>query len=247
VRNVVGSLLFTSVLFASVAVWGFLAFLFTPFGHRCTYWFARSWSRWMLVSLERLCGLGYTVEGLENLPRDNTVVLIKHASAWETIAQIEIFPRQTWVIKRELLWVPVLGWVLFFLKAIAINRGGGRSAVAQVVEQGRLRLEEGLWIMIFPEGTRVPAGETRRYGLSGVLLAHAAGQRAVLPVAHNAGDFWPRRGVLKKPGTIRVVIGKPIPTAGREARDVIDDVRGWIEATLREISTEAHLRAAENP
>jgi 1-acyl-sn-glycerol-3-phosphate acyltransferase len=237
-RQVLGSLFFTAILFVSVATWGLLAFVFTPFGYRCSYWFATTWAGGMLAALERLCGLGYVIEGIENLPRDNTVVLMKHSSAWETIAQLKIFPPQTWVIKRELLWAPVLGWMLFFLKAIAINRRGGRSAVEQVIELGRRRLEEGLWVVIFPEGTRVPAGETRRYGISGVLLAQAAGQRAVVPVAHNAGEFWPRRGLLKKPGTIRVVIGPPIATAGREARDVIEDVRRWIEANLRRISTD---------
>jgi 1-acyl-sn-glycerol-3-phosphate acyltransferase len=237
-RHLLGSLLFTSILFLSVAVYGFVAFLCTPFGYRCSYGFARFWARWMLASLELFCGLGYAVEGAENLRRENTVVLMKHSSSWETIAQIQLFPRQVWVIKRELLWAPVLGWMLYFLKAIGINRRGGRSAVAQVMEEGRRRLEEGLWIIIFPEGTRVPAGETRRYGISGVLLAQAAGGRPVVPVAHNAGDFWPRRGLFKKPGTVRVVIGSPIPTAGREARDVIDDVRRWIEATLREIGAD---------
>jgi 1-acyl-sn-glycerol-3-phosphate acyltransferase len=239
VRQLIGSLLFTSILFASVAIYGLVAFLMTPFGYRCSYGFARFWARWMLASLELFCGLGYTVEGLENLSRDNTVLLMKHSSSWETIAQIQIFPRQTWVIKRELRWAPVLGWMLYFLKAIAINRRGGRGAVEQVIEQGRQRLEEGLWIVIFPEGTRVPAGETRRYGISGVLLAQAAGARPVVPVAHNAGDFWPRRGLLKKPGTVRVVIGAPIATAGREPRDVIDDVRRWIEARLREFAAKS--------
>jgi 1-acyl-sn-glycerol-3-phosphate acyltransferase len=238
-RHALGSLLFTSILFVSVAVYGFVAFLCTPFGYRCSYWFAQFWARWMLASLQLFCGLGYAVEGVENLARENTVLLMKHSSSWETIAQIRLFPRQAWVIKRELLWAPVLGWMLFFLKAIAINRRGGRGAVEQVIEQGRQRLAEGLWIVIFPEGTRVPAGESRRYGISGVLLAQAAGGRPVVPVAHNAGDFWPRRGLFKKPGTVRVVIGAPIPTAGREPRDVIDDVRSWIEASLREIASKS--------
>jgi 1-acyl-sn-glycerol-3-phosphate acyltransferase len=237
-RQALGSLLFTTILFVSVATWGLLAFVCTPLGYRCSYAFAQTWARWILALLEQLCGLSYTIEGIENLPRDNTVVLMKHSSSWETIAQIMIFPRQTWVIKRELLWAPVLGWMLFFLKAIAIDRRGGRSAVQQVVDQGRRRLEEGLCVVIFPEGTRVPAGETRRYGMSGVLLAQAAGQRAVVPVAHNAGYFWPRRALLKKPGRIRVVIGQPIPTTGREARDVIEDVRRWIEANVGGISAD---------
>ena len=145
-----------------------------------------------------------------------------------------MFPEQTWVIKRELMWVPVLGWVLKLLTPIALNRRAGSSAVQQVLEQGTRHLEHGLWVAIFPEGTRVPAGESRRYGLSGALLASAAG-RPIVPVAHNAGDFWPRRGWLKKRGTIRVVIGPPIATAGREPREINDEAQRWIEGTVAKI------------
>jgi 1-acyl-sn-glycerol-3-phosphate acyltransferase len=165
------------------------------------------------------------------LPARSSIVLLKHSSAWETLAQIRIFPRQTWVLKRELMWVPVLGWVLYLLKPIAIDRRGGGVAVQQVLEQGRERLAEGFWIMIFPEGTRMPAGETRRYGMSGALLAQAEGL-PVVPVTHNAGFFWPRRGWLKKPGTIRVVIGPPIQTMGVEPRAVNERAQQWIEGTL---------------
>lgn len=225
------SVAFTVYLFISVAVYGLLAFIMVPLGHKAVYAAARLWARFTLRLLKALCGLDYTVEGLENLPAQNTVILVKHSSAWEAIAQLSIFPVQCWVIKRELLWAPVLGWVLAFLKPIAIDRGAGRAAVQQVVDLGQKRLAEGLWVVIFPEGTRVAAGQTRRYGLSGALLAATAG-RPVIPVAHNAGAFWPRRGLLKKPGLIRVVIGKPIATAGRDPRTINDDVRAWIEARV---------------
>lgn len=233
-RQWVGSILFTTVLFVSVATFGLVVLLSTPLGYRRVYAMIVAWAGFILRLLERLCGLEFTVSGLERLPAENTVIVVKHSSAWETIAQIKIFPRQTWVLKRELLWAPVLGWVLLCLKPIAINRKAGRSAVQQVVTQGQRRLADGLWVVIFPEGTRVPAGEVRRYGLSGALLASAAG-RPVVPVAHNAGDFWPRRGLLKKPGTVRVVIGAPIPTANREPREVMDEAQRWIETTLAAI------------
>jgi 1-acyl-sn-glycerol-3-phosphate acyltransferase len=135
------------------------------------------------------------------------------------------------VLKRELMWVPVFGWVLWLLQPIAIDRRGGGAAVQQVLEQGRARLAAGLWVMIFPEGTRMPVGETRRYGMSGALLAAAEGL-PVVPVAHNAGYFWPRRGWLKKPGTIRVVIGPPIETQGVEPRAVNERAQQWVEETL---------------
>ena len=195
---------------------------------------ALAWVDSILYLLRTLCRLDYAVEGERFLEGENSIVLMKHSSAWETIAQFKIFPDQTWVIKRELMWAPFLGWALSVFKPIAIDRRAGRDAVEQVLEQGRARLKEGLWVVIFPEGTRVPSGETRRYGLSGALLATSTG-RVVVPVAHNAGAFWPRRGWLKRPGTVRVVIGPPIPSAGRSARDVNQDAQSWIEATLRQL------------
>lgn len=232
-RQWIGSLAFTSYLFVSVAVYGLVVVASLPFGYSATLRLVRAWVDATLAVLERCCGLGYAVEGLENIPENNTVVLMKHSSAWETIAQFKWWPKQTWVIKRELLWVPVLGWIIRMLKPIAIDRSGGRSAVQQVIDQGLSRLAEGFWVVIFPEGTRVAMGETRRYGISGALLASTAG-RPVVPVAHDAGHYWPRRGFLKKRGTIRVAIGPPIETAGREPRDINADVQSWIEARLAE-------------
>jgi 1-acyl-sn-glycerol-3-phosphate acyltransferase len=175
------------------------------------------------------------VEGYDNLPEKNCVILMKHSSAWETIAQMQIFPKQTWVLKRELMWAPFLGWVLRILRPIAIDRRGGGHAVQQVVGQGKAKLEEGFWVVIFPEGTRVPAGQHKRYGLGGALLA-AAADVPIVPVAHNAGEFWQRRGWLKKPGTIRVVIGPQIETRDRTAREINGDAQRFIEATLKRIS-----------
>lgn len=232
-RQWLASLVFTGYLFVSVAVYGLVVLASAPFGHATTIRLVQGWVEVTLHLLRRLCGLDYEVTGLENLPAENTVVLMKHSSAWETIAQFKWWPKQTWVIKRELLWAPVLGWVIRLLKPIAIDRRGGRSAVQQVVEQGLERLAEGFWVVIFPEGTRVPLGQTRRYGLSGALLAATAG-RPVVPVAHDAGFYWPRRGLMKKPGRIRVAIGPPIPTVGREPRDVNADVQRWIENKLAE-------------
>ena len=161
-------------------------------------------------------------------------MLMKHSSAWETIAQLILFPKQAWVTKRQLLWIPFFGWALSIFNPIAIDRKGGRRAVEQVLRQGQQRLADGKWVLIFPEGTRVAPGERRRYGLSGALLA-ALAELPVVPVTHNAGDFWPRRGWLKRPGTIRMVIGPPIKAAGRPPRDVNGDAENWIEATLEEI------------
>jgi 1-acyl-sn-glycerol-3-phosphate acyltransferase len=233
--QILGSLLFTAYLMISACVWGgFMALcFFLP--HRIEFAIARSWARCSLWMLDRLCGLRFTVEGRERIPAGNHIVMCKHTSAWETVALFVIFPPHVWVLKRELLWVPLMGWGLKLLRPIAIDRGAGRQAVTQVVEQGEQRLAEGLWVIIFPEGTRVARGETRKYGVSGALLAVAAG-RMVVPVSHNAGDFWPRRGILKKPGTIRVIIGAPIPAVGRDPRELNVEIRDAIDEGLARIA-----------
>lgn len=237
------SLLFTTCLFLSVPPYALLVLLSAPFPHRLRYRVVLSWIDMMFRLLAWCCRLDYEVEGAEHIPDDASVVYWKHSSAWETLAQFRLFPIQCWVLKRELMWVPFLGWALALLRPIAIDRRAGRSAVEQVIAQGRQRLAEGLWVMIFPEGTRMPAGTTRRYGISGALLASKAGC-AIVPVAHNAGDYWPRRGLVKRPGTIRVCIGPPIPTAGREVRAINDDAQTWIEARMREISRRPPLEIA---
>jgi 1-acyl-sn-glycerol-3-phosphate acyltransferase len=190
---------------------------------------ARIWANTLLGALRLICGLGYVVEGREHLPKGAHVALMKHSSAWETFAQTIILPPQVWVLKRELTWIPFIGWGVRLLHCIAINRGAGGAAVKQMIEQGRARLAEGLWISVFPEGTRMPAGETRRYGVGGAAIAVETGA-LIVPVAHNAAYFWPRRGLMKKAGTIRVVIGPPIATQGRDPRAVNEEAQRFIEA-----------------
>jgi 1-acyl-sn-glycerol-3-phosphate acyltransferase len=225
------SLLFTTLLCVGTLLFALAVVLLGWLPSHRLYAVARSWSRTQLWLLEKLCGLRYAVEGRENIPAGVHVSMWKHSSAWETIAQASLFPPQSWVVKRELMWVPLVGWAVHCLKPIAINRKAGAAAVTQVVEQGTRRLAEGLWILIFPEGTRVAVGETRKYGVSGALLASRAGCK-IVPVAHNAGYFWPRRGWVKKPGVVQVAIGPPIEAAGRDPRELNDEVRAWIEGRL---------------
>lgn len=232
------SLLFTALLFLSVAVWSIVVVIGRSWGYVVAYDLTVSWARWILAVCEKIVGLRYVVEGMENLPSENSVVLLKHSSAYETIAQWVLFPRQTWVLKREVLWTPFLGWAVAGVRPIAINRQAGRRAVEQVVTQGRQRLGEGLWVMIFPEGTRMPPGETRKYGVSGALLAIEAG-KLLVPVAHNAGDYWPRRGWLKRPGTVTFRIGKPVDPAGRDPREINAAIQQWIEAEVAAIRSAA--------
>ena len=190
---------------------------------------AHGWGSVLLWALKTICRLDYRVEGRENLPAGNHVALVKHASSWETFAQAVLLPPQAWVLKRELTWIPFVGLCVKHLRAISVNRGAGQVAVKSVLAQGSRRLAEGLWIVIFPEGTRMPPGQTRKYGISGAMLA-VENDRCIVPVAHNAGYFWPRRGLLKRPGTIRVRIGKPIPAAGRDPRQINAEAQAWIEA-----------------
>lgn len=231
------SLIFTGLFFVLTFLWG-LFVLFTCFflPWRARHAIARSWAITNLTLCKWLCGLDWVVEGAENIPRDGANVSFwKHSSAWETLAQMFIFPPQAWVLKREILWIPFVGQATWLMQPIAINRGAGHRAVNQVVEQGVARLKQGLGVLIFPEGTRAGRGEHRKWGLSGSLLATTAGCKAI-PVAHNAGDFWGRRGLLKKRGTIRVVIGKPVDAAGRDPRELSDELRAWVDAKVLEIS-----------
>ena len=229
------SVIFTTLMFLSVPVYAGMVVLMAPRGAAFVYRYAKGWSRFNLGVLRRLCGLDYVVEGLENVPERNGVLYWKHQSVFEIMASTMIFPRQTWVAKRELLWLPFFGWGFALLKPIAINRAAGRTAVMQVIEKGAQRLREGMWVVIFPEGTRVMPGRTRRYGISGAALAARTG-RPLLPIAHNAGDFWPRRGWLKRPGTIRIVIGPAIDSHGRTPADMNRLAQEWIEATMARIS-----------
>jgi len=231
-----GSVIFTTLLFADSFAWGLAIVLFGWLPFRQLYRFARAWARWHLWLGKVLCGLEWTIEGREHIPREGAhISMWKHTSAWETIAQMVVFPPQAWVYKRELHWIPLVGWAAWCLKGIAINRGAGHRAVNQVLDQGRERLAAGIWILIFPEGTRVEPGQTRKYGMSGALLASQTGA-LIVPVAHNAGDFWTRRALVKKPGLIRVVIGPPITSAGRDPRELNREVEAWIEGTMREIA-----------
>lgn len=228
------SLVYTTFLFLSTAAFAVAVMLSSVLPYRWRYAVARAWAQTQLTAVKLLCGLDYVVEGREHVPPGNHISMWKHSSAWETIAQMVVFPPQAWVLKREILWIPIVGWGTWLMRPIAIDRKARSSAVNQVVQQGKERLAAGMWILIFPEGTRVAVGQQKRYGISGALLASQTGT-LIVPVAHDAGRYWARRGLLKKRGTIRVVIGPPIHTAGRDPREITEDVRAWIDAKTAEL------------
>ncbi len=232
----VRSFLFTLYMAVSALLAGAIVILFFWAPFRFRWWLTVTWCRSMVVAGDLLCGLKVVVEGRENIPDEASVIMIKHTTALETYWQVTEFPMATWVVKRELQWIPLFGWAIALaLRPIGINRKAGRSAVKQVIKEGKQRLNDGVWITIFPEGTRMPAGETRRYGTSGAALAKAADVK-IVPVAHNAGDFWPRRGFMKQAGTVRFVIGPPIDAQGRPPQETSLMVQDWVESTMHEIS-----------
>ncbi len=190
------------------------------------------WSRINLWGLSTICGLNYRLQGAENIPDGSCIVFAKHQSAWETIALVSLIPgRKSWVLKRELLYVPIFGWIMWYYKPIAINRKLGRKAIDQIIEQGTERINSGCKIIVFPEGTRVAPGTRKRYGIGGAILAEKT-SAPVLPVAHNAGVFWRRRDLRKYPGTIDVVIGPLIETQGLDASEINARAEAWIESTV---------------
>lgn len=193
-----------------------------------------SWVPIMMWVIRHVLGIRYRVVGAENMPAGPAVILSKHQSAWETIALQQIFPPLCYVLKRELLRVPFFGWALAQIPGIAIDRAAGKDALAQVVEQGRERLKEGLWVAVFPEGTRVAPGSTRRYKPGGAFLAKRAGV-PVVPVAHNAGEFWRRNAFLKWPGEIIVSIGPVIDVKGVKVEQINSRAEQWIEAEMRRL------------
>jgi 1-acyl-sn-glycerol-3-phosphate acyltransferase len=226
------SVVFTLLMWLWTAILAVAYCVICPFlPWRGRFWMAGVMGHVMVFLLKWICGLDHVVEGRENLPATGAhVILMKHSSTWETYTIMFLFKPLVWVMKREILFIPLVGWGCMLARCIAIDRKAGGSAVNQVLRQGKDRMEKlGAWILVFPEGTRMAAGETRRYGSSGALLA-AQQNCKIVPVAHNAGFFWPRRGLLKKRGTIRVVIGPPIEAAGRDVREVNEECQRWIEA-----------------
>lgn len=203
-----------------------------PFEAR--YGYAKLWVLINEWTLEKLCGLRYEVRGLENLPATNGVILAKHQSTWETFSFLSIFPPVVFLLKQELLDIPVWGRGLATLEPIAIDRDAKTAALKQVMREGAERLKAGRWVVIFPEGTRVRPGERRQYNASGAILAHRAGC-PVVPVAHNAGEYWPPKSFLKYPGTIQVRVGPPIDGSRHSAAEINQLAEDWIERQMEEM------------
>ena len=229
------SLIFLLLQIVITAVFSAFVLLTFPLGRLTRYRIISQWARMMLPILRVICGIRHEVRGIENLPKQPCIVMCKHQSAWETLALQVVFPPQVWVLKRELLWIPLFGWALALTIPIAIKRSDGKGAIKQLLEQGKQRLAQGFCVVVFPEGTRVPYGQRGKYKIGGALLAASSGV-PVIPVAHNAGRLWGRNAFSKHPGLITMSIGAPIETKGLKADEINQRVEAWIENEIENLA-----------
>ena len=231
------SLAFVCSMFISSVYLSIIGTLLFPFSFNVRYSFINFYSVLNLWVLKHLCRIDYRVEGKENIPKDEAcIVFSKHQSALETMMVQRVFPQLTFVLKKELLWLPFFGWGLRAIDPIAIDRKAGRRAILQVVEQGIDRLKKGIWIVVFPEGTRSMPGSRLPYKKGGAILASKSEHR-VIPVAHTAGEYWPKGFFSRQTGTIVMSIGPAIETKGKEAEEIMQEAECWIETKMKEIST----------
>ena len=213
----------------------FVGIAILPLPRKLRYSTITTWSKLAIWWLKTTCSLDFEVKGQENIPSQSGVILCKHQSAWETIALQLIFPRQSQVVKKELLLVPFFGWGLACLNPIAIDRGAGPKSLKTVLRGGRTRINQGWWVLIFPEGTRVKPSQKGRYTQTGAALA-VQNNCPLVPVAHNAGFFWGKNQFTKKPGTIKVVVGKPIDLQGKTTKELTQEAEKWIEDACTSIN-----------
>ena len=231
-KTYLGSTLLFIYIVISLTVIGITILLcfWCPFSLR--YWIGKQWCYSVIWVAKVCCGVDYVVEGLENLPKDQpAIVLCKHQSAWETLSMRVFLPTQTTLLKLSLLWIPIGGWALATLRPIAINRSNQKEALKALLDQGSKALQEGLWVLVFPEGTRTAPGTKTKFNGGGAMLAHKTGN-PVVPIALNAGNVWPRYSFLKYPGTITVKIGPVITTTGKKAKDINAEAEHWIDQAM---------------
>lgn len=226
------SSIFSSYTIISAIIWSLVcsACFFLPLSYR--YKLVSLWTDSIIKALKLICHVNYQVTGWENIPKKQTgIIICKHQSTWETFFLPGQFKELAIILKKELLWIPFFGWGLAEIDPIAINRNKASTAMEQIINKGKKCLAAGRWILVFPEGTRIAPGKVGKYRLGGARLAVATGH-PVLPIAHNAGCFWPRKGFIKKPGTVQVVIGPLIETQNRTPEEVLKEAKNWIEATM---------------
>ncbi|NML61071.1 1-acyl-sn-glycerol-3-phosphate acyltransferase [Massilia sp. RP-1-19] len=230
------SLLFTVVLVLATVIWVWVCMLAAPLPYNKRFWVTSRWNVFVIWCAKVICGIHYQFKGYDNLPDAPAIVLSKHQSAWETIFLLPSLTRPlVYVFKKEILYIPFFGWGMALLRMIPIDRSQGKYAFKHVVAQGKRRLVDGQWIIMFPEGTRIPVGQKGKYKSGGTRLAIET-NTVVVPIAHNSGECWPKNSFLKRPGIITVSIGKPISPDGHTADSMMEEVENWIESEMRVIS-----------
>lgn len=234
------SLIFTLVMILATVIWAPICFLFAPLPYNQRYWATARWNVFIIWAAKVICGIRYETRGYENFPDGPVIVLSKHQSAWETIFLLMSTPRPlVFVFKKSITYIPFFGWAISLMKMIPIDRSKGKDAFAQVVTIGRKRLADGQWVIMFPEGTRIPVGKKGNYKGGGTRLAIET-NTPVIPIALNSGECWPKNSFIKRPGVITVSVGKPIAPENMNATELMSKVEEWIEAEMRVISPQIY-------
>lgn len=240
IELILRSVVFALLTLIATVIWAPLCFLFAPLPYNQRYYWTSRWNVFVIWAAKVVCGIRYEVKGVENLPDSPAILLSKHQSAWETIFYLSYMPRPlVYVFKKEILYIPFFGWGMALLRMIPIDRNKGKDAFAHIAAHARRRLADGQWIIMFPEGTRIPVGQRGKYKGGGARLAVDT-NTPVIPIAMNAGEFWPKNSFVKKPGTVTVSIGKPIAPNGASATELMQQVENWIESEMRVISPAAY-------
>ncbi len=231
------STIFLLGMIISTCLWVIPCIVARLFPYRICFAIVSSWCTFNVGWAKLICGINYEISGLENIPDKACVIMSNHQSTWETLAYPSIFPTLTWVIKKELLYVPLFGWGIASTQPIALDRKQGKKSFIQLIKDGKEKLALGRFILIFPEGTRIPYEDERTLKIGGFVLAKKA-NTDILPVAHDAGRLWPRNGFLKSPGTIRLHIGKPFSTQDMTAEQLREHYATWLSDTRIQLKRE---------
>ncbi len=234
---VIRSIVFNVLFYANTVFWLMVALPTAFMPYRAVIWVAKTWGRVNLVLLRVVAGIDCEVRGREKIPKGPLIVASKHQSAWETFALLPLFDNPLFIVKRELMWIPIFGWLMFKGRMVSVDRGAGSQALAAMTERARIELGAGRQLIIFPEGTRRPAGAESRYKF-GVAHLYAAEGVPCLPVALNSGLFWPRRSIRRNPGTVTVEILDPIQP-GLDKQAFFERLQHDIETATARLIAEA--------
>ena len=246
--NLIRSIVHMVWMTITVVPWALAVLIFSLFGTSTqVYWLCAGWLRLAVTGGTMILGIQNRVTGMENLPKTelgSCVLLVKHQSTWETFSMVTLMPHPlAFVFKKELLYVPFFGWAMSRMDMIHIDRSQRAQAFNKVVEQGKRLMAQGVWVIMFPEGTRIDRGQKGIYKSGGSRLAIETGA-PVIPVAVTSAKCWPRKAFIKKPGIVDISIGKPIPSAGRQPDELMREVEAWIEAEMKRLDPEAYPTAA---